>query len=66
MEKFEPEINSEFRGQEKFAEVVKTTQNNSKSDCKGKIEKVVRPGYKCFIDDETVRVVRPAQVRVYG
>ena len=66
VERFEPKINSEFRGQEKFAEAVKTKKHSGNSENRGKIEKVLKPGYKCFIDDENVRVVRPAQVRVFG
>jgi molecular chaperone GrpE (heat shock protein) len=65
VEQYEPEINSEYRGQEKFAEAVKERIRSKNPGQKGKIEKVIRPGYQCFIDEENVRIVRPAQVRLY-
>ncbi|MBN2182321.1 MAG: hypothetical protein JW715_10435 [Sedimentisphaerales bacterium] len=66
VEQFEPELNSEYRGQEKFAEAVKEKKRSKDPEQKGRIEKVIRPGYQCFIDEENVRIVRPAQVRLYA
>ena len=66
VEQYEPEINSEYRGQEKLAEAVKEKKRSNDPEQKGKIEKVIRPGYQCFIDEENVRIVRPAQVRLYA
>jgi len=66
VEQYEPEINSEYRGQEKFAEAVKERKRGNDPKQKGRIEKVIRPGYQCFIDEENVRIVRPAQVRLYA
>jgi molecular chaperone GrpE (heat shock protein) len=66
VEQFEPEINSEYRGQEKYAEAVKEKKQCSDPKQKGKIEKVIRPGYQCFIDDDNCRIIRPAQVRLYA
>jgi len=66
VERFEPEINSEYRGHEKTTEAVKDRIRSKNSEQKGKIEKVLKPGYQCFIDDENVRIVRPAQVRLYA
>ena len=66
VEQFEPEINSEYRGQEKYAEAVKEKKSSEDPEQKGKIEKVIRPGYQCFIDEENVRIVRPAQVRLFA
>ncbi len=66
VEQFEPEINSEYRGQEKYAEAVKEKQRCRDPEQRGKIEKVLKPGYQCFIDEENVRIVRPAQVRLYA
>jgi molecular chaperone GrpE (heat shock protein) len=65
VERFEPELNSEYRGQEKFAEALKDKCSGD-SDMKGRIEKVIRPGYQCYIDENNIRVVRPAQVRLYA
>jgi molecular chaperone GrpE (heat shock protein) len=66
VEQYEPEIDSEYRGQEKFAEAVKEKAKCKDPKRKGRIEKVIRPGYQCFIDEENVRIIRPAQVRLYA
>ncbi len=66
VEQFEPEINSDYRGQEKYAEAVKEKKSCDDPKQKGKIEKVIRPGYQCFIDEENFRIIRPAQVRLYA
>jgi len=66
IEQFEPEINSSYRGQEKFAEAVKGKESCKDPKRKGKIAKVIRPGYQYFIDEENVKVVRTAQVKLFG
>lgn len=66
VEQFEPEINSDYRGQEKVAEAVKDRQPNEESEQKGKIACVIRPGYQYFISEENIKVVRPAQVRLFA
>jgi hypothetical protein len=66
IEQFEPEANSEYRGQEKFAEAVKDKQNCDDPKQAGKIANVIRPGYQYFINEENVKIVRPAQVRLYA
>ena len=66
VEQFEPEINSDYRGQEKFAEVVKDKECSDDSNMAGKIAKVIRPGYQYVIDDENIKVVRTAQVKLFG
>ncbi len=66
VEQYKPETDSEYRGQEKFAEAVKEKAKCKDPKRKGRIEKVIRPGYQCFIDEENVRIVRPAQVRLYA
>jgi len=66
VEQFEPEINSDYRGQEKYAEAVKEKKKSDDPKRKGKIEKVLKPGYQCFIDEENARIIRPAQVRLYA
>ena len=32
---------------------------------KGRIAKIIKPGYLYVIDDETTKVVRPAQVKLF-
>ena len=66
VEQFEPEINSDYHGQEKYAEAVKEKENCEDKKRAGKIAKVIRPAYQYFIDDENAKVVRPAQVKLFG
>ncbi len=66
VEQFEPEINSEYRGQEKYAEAVKDRQPCEQQEQRGKIAAVIRPGYQYFISEENIKVVRPAQVRLFA
>jgi molecular chaperone GrpE (heat shock protein) len=66
IEQFEPEINSDYRGQEKLAEAVKERESCDDVSLTGKIARVIRPGYQYFIDDENVKVVRPAMVMLFA
>ena len=66
MEQFEPKINSQYRGQEKYAEAVKDKQQSDDPKQSGKIAKVIRPGYQYFINEGNVKVVRPAQVKLFA
>jgi len=66
IEQFEPKVNSDYRGQEKYAEAVKDKERCSNSKQKGKIAKVIRPGYQYFINEENIKVVRTAQVKLFG
>lgn len=66
VEQYSPEINSNYRGQEKYAEALKEKCPCSKPELAGKIAEVVRGGYQYFIDDENAKIVRTAQVKLYG
>jgi len=66
VEQFSPEINSNYRGQEKAVEVIKEKAQTQKANMKGKIAEVLKPGYEYVIDDENVKIVRTAQVKLYG
>jgi molecular chaperone GrpE (heat shock protein) len=66
IEQFEPEINSDYRGQEKHIEAVKERQCCDDPDLTGKIARVIRPGYQYFVDDKHVKIVRPAMVMLFG
>lgn len=66
VERFEPQINSDYRGQEKRAEVVKEKEYSQKGKMTGKIAQVIRPGYQYVINEDNVKVVRTAQVKLYG
>jgi molecular chaperone GrpE (heat shock protein) len=66
VERFEPEIGSPYRGQEKYAEAVKDREHCDDPDKAGKIAAVIRPGYQYSIDEENMKVVRPAAVKLFG
>ena len=66
VEQYEPQINSDYRGQEKFAEAVKAKQASNKPDQAGRIARVLRPGYRYVVDDGNFKVVRTAQVKLFG
>jgi len=66
VEQFEPEINSDYRGQERDVEAVKDKEHSDDPNLRGKIAKVIKPGYRYVISEENVRVVRPAQVKLYN
>jgi len=66
IEQFEPEINSKYQGQEKYAEAVKDKQQSDNPKQAGKIAKVIRPGYQYFINEGNIKVVRPAQVKLFA
>jgi hypothetical protein len=66
IEQYQPEINSNYRGQEKYAEAVKQKQHCDNSKQKGKIAKVIRPGYQYIINEENIKIVRTAQVKLFG
>jgi molecular chaperone GrpE (heat shock protein) len=65
IEQFQPQLNSEYDGQEKKAEAVKDKCSCDDPDMSGKIAEVVRPGYQYVIDDQNVKVVRMAQVKLF-
>ena len=66
VEQFEPETNSDYRGQERHAEAIKEKECCDDPNLAGKIAKVIKPGYQYFIDEENVKVVRPAMVKLFG
>ncbi|NLH44027.1 MAG: nucleotide exchange factor GrpE [Planctomycetes bacterium] len=66
VEQFSPELNSEYRGQEKLAEAIREKQPAQKPEQAGRIAQVLRPGYRYMIDDENYKVVRTAQVKLFG
>jgi molecular chaperone GrpE (heat shock protein) len=66
VERFELEINSDYHGQERLAEAVKEKEYCYDRRLAGKIAEVVRAGYQYFIDDKNFKVVRPAQVKLFG
>ncbi|TKJ37344.1 MAG: nucleotide exchange factor GrpE [Planctomycetes bacterium B3_Pla] len=66
IEQYKPEINSEYRGQEKYAEAIKEKQSSDDPKQAGRIADVIRPGYQYFINEGNVKVVRTAQVKLFA
>lgn len=66
VEQFEPELGSDYKGQEKYLEAVKERLETEDANLSGKIAEVVRFGYKYIISDDEVRFVRSAQVKLYA
>jgi molecular chaperone GrpE (heat shock protein) len=66
VEQFEPELESDYSGLEKRVEAVKTRIRAANPKLKGKIAEIVLPGYEYVLSEEEVRVVRCAQVKLYG
>ena len=66
VEQFRPEVNSEYKGLERSTETIKERQSTKKREMVGKIAKVIRPGYRYMVDDESFKIVRTAQVKLFG
>jgi len=66
VERFEPEINSDYHGQEKSAEAIKDKEYCEDTNLVGKIAKIVRPGYQYITDETNVKVLRTVQVKLFG
>jgi molecular chaperone GrpE (heat shock protein) len=66
IEQFMPELHSPYRGQERSAEAVKEKEPCGDSESAGKIASIIKPGYQYVIDEENVKVVRTARVKLYG
>ncbi len=65
VEQFEPQIDADYKGLEKAAEAVHERQRSGHAHLSGKIAKVVRPGYQYVLNDNDVKIVRAAQVKLY-
>lgn len=66
VEQFEPPTLSDYKGLEKNAEAVKAREPAPSADLVGKIASVVRPGYRYVVGEDDVKIVRCAQVKLYG
>ena len=66
IEQYQPQLDSDYSGQERVAEAVPEREACDSEDQRGKIARVMRPGYRHFIDDEHFKVVRAARVKLYG
>jgi len=66
LERYKPDVNSKYRGQEKIAEAVKDKNPTDRPRLKGTISEVIRWGYRYMIDEENFKVIRAAQVKLFG
>lgn len=66
VEQFDLDLHSEFRGQERLAEAVKEKEPSDVPDMRGCIAQVIKPGYQYVIDEDQVKIVRTARVKLYG
>lgn len=65
VERFEPKVNSDYRDQEKFSEAVKEKVFTDNPELLGRIAQVVRPGYQYLVNDDSVKIIRAAQVKLF-
>jgi molecular chaperone GrpE (heat shock protein) len=65
VEQFEPQIDADYKGLEKTAEAVHERERSDQAHLSGKIAKVVRSGYQYVLNDNDVKIVRAAQVKLY-
>lgn len=64
VEQFQPEIDTPYSGQERFAEV--TGKNSAGEGGKpGHISEIMCPGYYYYISEEQRKLIRPAKVKLY-
>jgi molecular chaperone GrpE (heat shock protein) len=66
VERFSPDINSDYYGQEKKLEAIKERVPCKDPALNGKIAEVVRCGYCHLIEGDNVKVIRPSQVKLFG
>lgn len=65
IEQFRPDLNIPFKGLEKYAEAVRERVFTEDENLIGCIAEVARPGYQYLVNDEDVKIVRCAQVKLY-
>lgn len=66
IEQYEPEVDSDYSGQERTAEAVKERVGCEGAQLKGKVAQVIRPGYRHCIDEHNFKIIRSARVKLFG
>lgn len=66
IERFTPQTNIDYKGQEKTTEAVKEREQIGDVRLSGKIAKVIRCGYRYSVGEENFKVVRTARVKLYA
>ena len=65
IEQFGPDLQAPFKGLEKYAEAVRERIFTEDTELVGCIAEVARPGYQYLVNDDDVKIVRCAQVKLY-
>ena len=66
VEQFDIEVDTDYKGMEKYAEALRQKEMTSQTSLAGKIAKVIKPGYQYILNEDDVKIVRPAQIVLYG
>ena len=66
VERFAPQINSDYCGQEKKLEAIKEKVPCEDPALNGKVAEVVRCGFCYLIEDDNLKIIRPSQVKLFG
>ena len=65
VEQFGPDLQISFKGLEKYAEAVRERIFTEDAGLVGCIAEVTRPGYQYLVNDDDIKIVRCAQVKLY-
>jgi len=65
VEQYEPDSDISYKGLERYAEAVKDRVSTDDAERAGCIAQVVRCGYQYLVNDDDVKIVRCAQVKLY-
>lgn len=66
VEQYRPDLHTPYRGSERELEVVPDRIDCNEPEMIDTIAEVVRPGYQYVVDENNIKIVRTAQVRLYG
>lgn len=66
VEQFTPPLEHEYKGLEKYAEALHYREPTEDEELAGKIAKVTKPGYQYVVSENEIKIVRCAQVTLYG
>jgi molecular chaperone GrpE (heat shock protein) len=65
VEQYEPDLNISYKGLERYAEAIKERVYTADAAKAGFIAEVIRKGYQYLVNDDDVKIVRCAQVKLY-
>lgn len=65
VEQYEPELEVSYKGLERYAEAIKDRVSTDDAARAGCIAEVARSGYQYLVNDDDVKIVRCAQVKLY-